>query len=34
MIVLTLANGRTRTFDNFIDFFDFMVERMTIRGDL
>lgn len=34
MIVLTLANGRTRTFDNFIDLFDFVEQRMIARGDL
>lgn len=34
MIRLRLANGRTMLFDNFVDLFDFMLDRMIQRGDL
>lgn len=34
MIRLKLANGRFRTFDNFVDLFDWVQERMLQRGEL
>lgn len=32
MIRLNLENGRTKIFDNFIDLFDFVEQRM-LRGE-
>lgn len=34
MIRLHLSTGPTVTFTNFIDLFDYMLERMTRRGEL
>lgn len=34
MIRLHLITGPVVTFDNFIDMFDYVVERMIARGDL
>ena len=34
MIRLHLTTGPVVTFDNFIDLFDYMIDRMTQRGDL
>lgn len=33
MIRLHLTNGRARVFDNFIDLFDFVLERMAQGAD-
>lgn len=34
MIRLHLTTGPIVTFDNFVDLFDYMIERMILRGDL
>ena len=34
MMCLRLTDGRYVTFDNAIDLFDFVVERMLLAGDL
>lgn len=34
MIRLKLANGRIKLFDNFVDMFDWVQERMLQRGEL
>jgi hypothetical protein len=34
MIRLRLTDGATALFDNVVDLFDFIVERMTIAGEL
>lgn len=34
MIRLTLIGGGSVTFDNMIDLFDFIIERMALGGDL
>lgn len=34
MIRLHLTTGHTAHFDNFVDLFDFVLQRMKDRGDL
>lgn len=34
MIRLTLAAGGVAYFDNLVDLFDFVIERMLARGEL
>lgn len=34
MIRLLLTDGSIETFDNAIDLFDFVIERMRARGEL
>jgi hypothetical protein len=34
MIRLKLKNGRVKLFDNFVDMFDWVQERMLQRGEL
>lgn len=34
MIRLHLSTGPTVAFDNFIDLFDYVIERMLLRGEL
>jgi hypothetical protein len=31
---LKLANGRTKIFDNFVDLFGWVEDRMLMRGEL